>query len=219
MLPKTASRPGGPSAKREPSPEGLGYWRQNPSAVGASLYRALPPQGRLKIARGEVPTRLDRESASKERVVLERLILMFISLTRLRIRSFRFVPLFLLHTFRSMRQVKKAAGFERGALLADRSRTFWTMTAWHNPESMRRFMTTGSHLRAMPHLLHWCDEASVLHWEQLETTLPSWNEADKRMREGGRASKVQYPSPQHATLSYRTPRTRATVIIQRKESR
>jgi hypothetical protein len=138
-----------------------------------------------------------------------------VSLTRLRVRSFRFVPLFLFHTFRSLRQVKKAPGFQHGALLADRSWTFWTMTAWDSPESMRQYMTTGSHKRAMPHLLHWCDEASVAHWNQTETTLLSWTEADKRMREGGRASKVQNPSPQHAALRYRAPRTTASGSIRR----
>jgi heme-degrading monooxygenase HmoA len=139
--------------------------------------------------------------------------MMFVSLTRLRIRSFRFVPRFALHTFRSLRQVKMAPGFQRGALLVDRSWTFWTMTAWDTQESMRRYMTAGSHKAAMPHLLHWCDEASVAHWEQPETALPSWTEADKRMREDGRASKVLNPSPQHATLSYRTPRTTGGVTI------
>jgi hypothetical protein len=35
------SRPGGPSAKREPSPEGLGNrWTMIPSAVGAALSRS-----------------------------------------------------------------------------------------------------------------------------------------------------------------------------------
>jgi hypothetical protein len=133
--------------------------------------------------------------------------MVFVSLTRLRIRSFRFVPLFLLHTFRSLSQVKKAAGFQRGRLLADRSWTFWTMTEWDSQESMRSFTTTGSHKRAMPHLLHWCDEASVAHWAQSETTLPSWTDADRRLRESGRSSKVLHPSPQHADLSYRAPRT------------
>jgi hypothetical protein len=40
----SSSRPRGPSAKREPSPEGLGYWKENPSAVGAALYHVVPPQ-------------------------------------------------------------------------------------------------------------------------------------------------------------------------------
>jgi Domain of unknown function (DUF3291) len=139
--------------------------------------------------------------------------MIFVSLTRLRIRSFRFVPLFALHALLSMRQVTIAPGFQSGALLADRSWTFWTMTAWDTQENMRRYMTTGSHKTAMPHLLHWCDEASVAHWEQPENFLPSWTEADKRMREKGRASKVQNPSPQHATLSYRAPRTTGDVKI------
>jgi hypothetical protein len=142
-------------------------------------------------------------------------MMIFVSLTRLRVRSFRFVPRFVLYTFRSVRQVKKAPGFQQGALLADRSWTFWTMTAWDTQESMRQFMTTGSHSRAMPHLLDWCDEASVAHWSQPETTLPSWTEADKRLREGGRASKVRNPSPDHPTLRFRAPRTTGGAAIRR----
>lgn len=152
---------------------------------------------------------LERCSWSRE------FIMVFVSLTRLRIRSIRFVPLFVLHMLRTLRQVKKAPGFQHGALLADRSWTFWTMTAWDTHESMRQYMTTGSHKTAMPHLLNWCDEASVAHWNQPESTLPSWTDADQRMREGGRASKVRNPSPQHGNLSYRTPRTTGTGTIRR----
>ena len=133
----------------------------------------------------------------------------FVSLTRLRIRSVRFVPLFALHTWRSMRQVKHAPGFQTGAILADRSWTFWTMTAWDDQESMRQFMASGSHKTAMPHLLNWCDEASVAHWMQPEAELPSWTEADMHMRQSGRSSKVKNPSPQHIDMSYRPPRTTA----------
>jgi len=62
-------------------------------------------------------------------------------------------------------------------------------------------------MRAMPHLMEWCDKASVAHWEQEESALPAWEEADRRMRETGRASKVKYPSAGHAGLRYREPRT------------
>jgi heme-degrading monooxygenase HmoA len=141
--------------------------------------------------------------------------MIFISLTRLRVRSIRFVPLFVAHAVRSVGQARKAPGFQSGALLADRSWTFWTMTAWDSQESMRAYMTTGSHKRAMPHLLDWCDEASVADWTQSETALPSWTEADRKMREVGRVSKVRHPSPQQASLSYRTPRTTATATIRR----
>src|SRR5271163_3458281 len=69
-----------------------------------------------------------------------------------------------------------------------------------------RFMTTSPYSAAIPHLLDWCDEASVVHWVEPDETLPSWIAADKRMRESGRPSRVRNPSPQHATLSYNPPR-------------
>lgn len=130
----------------------------------------------------------------------------FVSLTRLRIRSIRFLPSFALHTTQAQRQVKRAAGFQDGALLADRDWTFWTLTAWDTQQDMRNYMTSGAHKTAMPKLMEWCDEASVAHWEQAEAALPSWAEADRRMRAEGRISKVRHPSPTHADLRYRAPR-------------
>lgn len=139
--------------------------------------------------------------------------MVFVSLTRLRVRSIRFVPQFVFDTLRSRSQVRSAAGFQGGALLADRNWTFWTITAWTSEQSMRAYMISGAHKRAMPRLLEWCDEASVAHWSQAENTLPSWTEADQRMRESGRISKVRYPSAEHAGLRHRAPRiTRSGVI-------
>ena len=77
----------------------------------------------------------------------------FVSLTRLRVRSIRFLPGFLWNTFRVVRQVKQAAGFRTGALLKDRQWTFWAMTAWDSQESMRQFMTSDAHKKVMPYLL------------------------------------------------------------------
>jgi heme-degrading monooxygenase HmoA len=130
----------------------------------------------------------------------------FISITRLRLRSVRFLPFFAVYAQRSIQQVRRAEGFTGGSLLADRSWTFWTMTAWDSQESMRRYMASGAHGAAMPHLMDWCDEASVVHWVREEEGLPGWAEADRRMRESGRISKVRHPSPNHASLQYREPR-------------
>ena len=141
--------------------------------------------------------------------------MVFVSLTRLRIRSIRFVPIFFVHAIRSNNQVKRSQGFLQGALLRDRSWTFWTMTAWDTQENMRRYMLSDAHKEAMPHLLDWCDEASVAHWVQPEASLLSWAEADVRMRKSGRTSKVRHPSPQHADLAYRAPRLTGSVPITR----
>jgi hypothetical protein len=131
--------------------------------------------------------------------------MVFLSLTRLKLRSIRFLPAFAIHTSRSLSQVKKAPGFLDGSLLPEKGWIFWTMTAWDSEESMRRFMTSGAHKKAMPRLLDWCDEASVAHWTQPDAALPTWKDAAERMRTTGRASKVRNPSPQHASLGFKSP--------------
>lgn len=134
--------------------------------------------------------------------------MVWVSVTRLRVRSVRFLPGFAWYALRSNRQARRAAGVLAVDLLADRARTFWTMTAWESRAAMLAFMTSGPHKRAMPKLLEWCDEASVAHWEQEDATLVGWQEASRRMRATGRASKVLHPSAAHAGLGYREPRGR-----------
>ena len=151
-------------------------------------------------------------------MVMGERVMVFVSLTRLRVRSFRFVPFFFLYAMRSIAQVKKAPGFQTGELLADRSFTFWTMTAWDSQESMRAYMVSGAHKAAMPKLLEWCDEASVAHWTQEAEGLPSWMEADGRMRRQGRISNVRHPSAEHDGLRYEIPRTTRGGPIRRASS-
>ena len=143
----------------------------------------------------------------------------FIGVTRLRVRSVRFLPAFAMHFLRTRSQVRQAPGFRTGSVLPDRCWTFWTMTAWDSQEHMRRYVATVPHRTTMPYLRDWCDEASVVHWEQPEDALPSWLEAHKRMHENGRASGVRNPSPRHATLSYPPPRILAATTITPKRAR
>jgi hypothetical protein len=139
--------------------------------------------------------------------------MVFVSITLLRIRSLRFMPQFIVTTMRARRQAQRASGFLEGSLLADRKRTFWTMTLWRDEGAMRRFMTSGAHLKAMPKLLGWCDEASIVHWAQKNPIAQSWLEADRRMRTEGRPSKVHNRSPKHHELTHKPPRIAGAVPI------
>jgi hypothetical protein len=131
----------------------------------------------------------------------------FVSVTRLRLRSLRFLPGFAVHATRSNAQVRRASGFVAGSLLPDRRLAFWTLTVWDAEASMRAYMVSGAHRAAMPKLLLWCDEASVVHWTTpAPPALPTWAEAARRMRAEGRPSKLRRPSPRHAAMAYDEPR-------------
>ena len=120
------------------------------------------------------------------------------SITRLRIRHWRFLPTFALHTLRSRNQILKARGFLCGYLAGGPRRASWTVTVWEDLDSMREFRRTGAHLKAMPKLLDWCDEAAVATIQDSAATPPSPEEAAALLRNNGRISKVKNPAPRHA---------------------
>jgi hypothetical protein len=117
-----------------------------------------------------------------------------VSVTRLRIRSFRFFLPFAWRTWRSFRQAKHAAGNLGVKLRKAEGLAFWTMTAWRDEAAMNAFRIASPHRNAMPKLLNWCDEAAVVHWNRESAELPDWETAEGRMAESGRLSKVNRPS-------------------------
>ena len=132
-----------------------------------------------------------------------------ISVTRLRVRAWRFMPGFFIQALRSARQARRARGNRGTSLLAEAHRTFWTLTAWSDEASMREFMLDGVHGSGMRKLMTWCDEAAVAHWEQDGPELPSWTEAHRRLQAEGRRSKVSHPSAAHEAHRIPLPVVRA----------
>jgi hypothetical protein len=128
---------------------------------------------------------------------LIQLAMAFTSVTRLRLRSLRFLPVFLLYAIRSDRQLRRAKGYRAGWLGREGVFGFWTATVWESPEAMRQFRNSPPHLIAMGKLIDWCDEASFASWEQADAAIPDADTAYRHLRDGGRVSKVRYPSTRH----------------------
>jgi hypothetical protein len=128
-----------------------------------------------------------------------------ISVTRLRVRSFLYLPGFLWDTFHSVRQVQRSPGFLGGRLLVNAGYVFWTMTAWQNEAAMNGYRISGAHSKAMPKLLHWCNEAAVVHWTHESREIPEWQQAQQHMVEKGRLSKVNHPSAGQAARQIPAP--------------
>jgi len=110
----------------------------------------------------------------------------------------RFVPGFLWFAVRSERQARTAEGCLGTDVRREKFLVFWTRTVWRDEAAMRAYMTSGAHKKAMPKLQYWCNEASLVHWNDPEGKLPDWNLAQERMQRDGRVSRVRHPSQAHA---------------------
>jgi hypothetical protein len=132
-----------------------------------------------------------------------------VSVTRLHVRAWWYLPWLAFSTFRITREIKRSAGFRGGLLAGDAQLGAWTISLWGSPADMRAFRNSGAHLAALPRLLTWCDEASFTHWETAPAGLPPCEEAYRRLRDEGRTSKVSRPSPEQRagrTVSASVPR-------------
>jgi hypothetical protein len=126
-----------------------------------------------------------------------------VSITRLRVRSWRFLPAFFVAALRSAFQARRARDNLAVTILREAHNTFWTRSIWASEAAMKSFMVSGVHRKVMPKLLNWCDEASVARWTSDLSQEPTWEEVHLRMQRDGRVSRVNHPS--EAQLLFRIP--------------
>lgn len=134
-----------------------------------------------------------------------------VSVTRLRLRSRRFIPVFFYYTWEIVRQARRSPGFLEGrlfmgsdrlppaAMLYGRQPGYWTATMWTDRQAMLAFRDRASHRVAMRKGAEWVQEASVVDWQQEAEQLPSLREAHDRMLEDGRPMPSNHPSEAHAS--------------------
>ena len=118
-----------------------------------------------------------------------------VSITRLRVRSIFYLPLFLLHAMRTTMQAQKSEGIAGVETRFEKNNVVWTKTVWNDETQMKKYRGSGAHQIAMRMLSEMCSEASVARWQQEGTELPTWEEAHRRMLTEGKLSKVKHPSP------------------------
>ncbi len=69
---------------------------------------------------------------------------------------------------------------------------------------MREYRNSKAHLKAMPMLAGWCDEAAYANWEQPAPEPPDWETAREKLRQTGHLSKVLHPSVLHSSGTINT---------------
>ncbi len=121
----------------------------------------------------------------------------FVALTRVRLRSPHLVLPFMLHTGRALRFLRHAPGWVVTQTRKTRGPTFWFMTVWESPADQRAHRGMGAPLVDLVKFRHWCEEIATAAWTQPSTALPSWEEAEERLRGSARLHRVEHPSPTH----------------------
>ena len=126
----------------------------------------------------------------------------FVSLTRLRLHSWRSYPAFGFWVIRSVWQSLQADGLLGLQLLRDRHHAFWTLTLWRDRQSMEAFRNRSAHGHAMGHLAQWCDESAAAHWSISEAELrqasrPNWVELQQRLMQLGHFAALPMATDSH----------------------
>lgn len=121
-----------------------------------------------------------------------------VSVTRLRIRSWRYMVPFSLYSLRAAGQARRADGFLDGYLGTSAGRAFWTVTVWRDESAMKSYRDNGAHKAAMSKMLDWADEGAMVHYEQPGADAPSAPVARDALASRGRTSKVRRPTTDHA---------------------
>ncbi|KFN02648.1 hypothetical protein D0U04_07660 [Bacillus clarus] len=106
---------------------------------------------------------------------------MFISVTRMRLKGYRMLPIFFLYTTRATLQSNKAKGLIHSSFEKEGWHTFWTLTVWDDKDCMKEYRNNGNHLKAMKIARKIASELEFTNWENNE--VPKWNECKTILHE------------------------------------
>jgi hypothetical protein len=128
----------------------------------------------------------------------------FVSVTRLRLRSWRYFPFFLVQAIRPARQAKSAEGVLSLSVLRKVRNTFWTRTMdGQSHEALYAFWTPWASDETFDGMVR-RGRAGPLDSAVARTA--SWEAAHRRLQESGRLSKVNHPSETRRKNQFPPPR-------------
>lgn len=114
----------------------------------------------------------------------------FVMASRLEVRSLRDVPRFFLRSLAAWKQVKSAPGAYGASLVAEPfRRTFWTLSAGEDRQSLYAYARTEPHRSVMSGLRSTMSGSVFTFWELPAERLPvDWADARRRLAEQERAN-------------------------------
>lgn len=121
----------------------------------------------------------------------------YLSMTRLKLKSPRYLIPFWFHTQRVVKQIKESEGFLQVKLLVTHNLSMWTMTLWASEEALDNFYLIGAHLLVMKKLSEFSSEAMAGHQEIESNELPSWEYVRNELCRIGYLGKLKEPSTDH----------------------
>lgn len=107
-----------------------------------------------------------------------------VSVTRLRLARWRDVPAFLRAAMRLRREFPDVPGAVTLGLAAEPwRRTFWTLSAWRDEESLKAYVRSPGHAAAMRRFARAMADPVSARWTS-DGGRPSWEYAVRRLDEG-----------------------------------
>ncbi len=100
--------------------------------------------------------------------------MVYVSMTRMKLKAFYHLPLSLFHTVFIIRQIQQSPGFMVGKIMAAADLSMWTVTLWQSEVDLNNFYRSGCHAQTSRSIYHWATEAAHAHQAVQIQELPSW---------------------------------------------
>ncbi len=89
--------------------------------------------------------------------------------------------------------------------LADANNAWWSVSAWQERRMMQAYVDSEPHRGISARLDHFCDEATLVDWEQANGDLPDWQTSWRHLTADGKTAELTHPSAANQTRDFPPP--------------